>query len=83
MRYRFQVEDIVAAKGKLPRDERSDLIRYFSETSVEAEDGLKAGRALARKAAGRLSRDSSPEQLVLTLPDYGNCQLIVRVYAED
>ncbi len=83
MRYRFQVENIEAAKGKLPREERSDLVRYFSETAVEAEDGLKAGRILARKAAGRLSRDSLPELLLITLPEYGNCQLTVRVYAED
>ena len=39
MRYRFQVEKVEAAKGTLPRDERSDLLRYFSETAVEAEDG--------------------------------------------
>ena len=83
MRYRFQVEKVEAAKGTLPRDERSDLLRYFSETAVEAEDGLKAGRILARKAAGRLARDSSPERLVVTLPDYGNCRLTVRAYAEN
>ena len=81
--YRFRVETIEAARGKLPRDERRDVTQYFENTAVEAEDPMKAYRILARRSAGHLSKESSPERGILTLPDYGNCQVIVRAYADD
>lgn len=81
--YHFQVETIEAVRGKLPRDERRDVTQYFLNTVVEAEDPMKAYRLLARRSAGRLSKDSSPDRGILILPDYGNCQVVVRAYAED
>ena len=83
MKYRFNVENIVAARGKLSRDERHDVTRYFQSTMIDAEDERKAYRILAKQAAGRLSKDSGEKEAMITLPDYGNCQVVVKAYAED
>ena len=83
MKYRFVVENIAADRGKLPRDERHDIVQYFSEMVIEAEDGKKAAKMLAKQSAGRLARESTDEAGMITLPDYGNCQVTVKVHAED
>ncbi|MCI8566311.1 MAG: hypothetical protein HFI39_08385 [Lachnospiraceae bacterium] len=77
MKYRFEIEEFTAKK-KLPRDERYDITQYITSVEVEAADSKRAFRRLADMANGRLSRDSSDEQATITLPDYGNCQLILK-----
>lgn len=82
MVFQFDVEKIVADRGKLSREDRHDLTLYFMNTKIEAEDELAAYRRLAKLAAGRLSKESTAEQAAITLPDYGNCQILVRAYAD-
>ncbi len=82
MKYGFEVEAIQAKKGTLPRDERNDLTAYISSVAVEASEGKKAFRVLANKMNGRLSRDCTDKTAVITLPDYSNCQIIVRLKPE-
>ena len=77
MKYRFEIEEFTAKK-KLPRDERYDITQYITSLEIEAEDARRAFRRLADMANGRLSRDSSAEQAIVTLPDYGNCQLVLK-----
>ena len=80
MKYGFEIEEFTAKK-KLPRDERYDITQYITSLEIEADDAKKAFRRLADMANGRLSRDSSEEQGVIVLPDYGNCQLVLRAVA--
>lgn len=77
MKYRFEIEEFTAKK-KLPRDERYDITQYITSLEIEADDPKKAFRRLADMANGRLSRDSGEEQALITLPDYGSCQLVLR-----
>lgn len=77
MKYRFEIEEFTAKK-KLPRDERYDITQYITSLEIEAEDSRRAFRRLADMANGRLSRDSGDELAVVTLPDYGNCQLTLK-----
>lgn len=77
MKYRFEIEEFTAKK-KLPRDERYDITQYITSQEIEAEDARRAFRQLADMANGRLSRDSNEEQATVTLPDYGNCQLVLK-----
>lgn len=81
MKYRFEIEQFTTKK-KLPRDERYDITQYIHSVSVEAEDPKKAYRRLADMVNGRLSRGSGVEQATITLPDYGSCQLVLRILAE-
>ena len=78
MKYRFEIEQFTAKK-KLPRDERYDITQYITTLTLEAEDPKKAFRRLADVVNGRLSRDSGVEQATITLPDYGSCQLVLKV----
>lgn len=81
MKYRFEIEQFTAKK-KLPRDERYDITQYIHTLSLEAEDPKKAFRRLADIVNGRLSRDSGVELATITLPDYGSCQLVLRIMTE-
>lgn len=81
MKYRFEIEQFTTKK-KLPRDERYDITQYINSLTLEAEDPKKAFRRLADMVNGRLSRDSGAEQATITLPDYGSCQLVLRILAE-
>ena len=83
MKYRFEVETIVAARGKLSREERHDVTQYFENTGIEADDAMKAYRVLSKQSAGRLSKESVEDKAIITLPDYGSCQVIVRAYADN
>lgn len=83
MTYRFEAE-IQSGKGKLSREDRHEIGQYLALIRVEADDAMKAYRSLAKKVAGRLSKESSPEEAVIALPDYGSsCSVRVRAYAED
>ncbi|MCI8274876.1 MAG: hypothetical protein HFI66_04570 [Lachnospiraceae bacterium] len=82
MRYGFEVEAIQAKKGTLPRDERNDIAAYIATVKVEAEEGRKAFRKLANQVNGRLSRDCTDRAATITLPDYGSCQLMLRLKKE-
>lgn len=81
MKYGFEVEAILAKKGKLPRDERNDIAAYISSVEIEAEEGKRAFRTLANQVNGRLSRDCTDKSATITLPDYNSCQVIVRLKA--
>ena len=81
MKYRFEIEQFTAKKN-LPRDERYDITQYINSLTVEAEDPKKAFRRLTDMVNGRMSRDSGAEQATITLPDYGSCQLVLRILAE-
>ena len=80
MIFQFYVEGVAASRGKLPREERNDIIQYFENVCVDAEDPMKAYRILSRQSAGRLSKESREDQAVITLPEYGSCQITVRAY---
>ena len=82
MKYRFELTDLAAKKGKLPREERNDIMRYISSVTIEAEEEKKAYRLLSVQVNGRLSRESTKETAVITLPDYNNCQLVVHAVGE-
>ena len=82
MIYGFEVEAIQARKGTLPREERNDITAYMTTVRVEAEEGKKAFRKLARQVNGRLSRDCTDRAATITLPDYGSCQIMLRLRAE-
>ncbi len=77
MKYRFEIEQFTAKK-KLPRDERYDITQYITTLTLEADDQKKAFRRLADMVNGRLSRDSGADQAIITLPDYGSCQLVLK-----
>jgi hypothetical protein len=79
MKYTFELEAINAKKGKLPRDERYDITQYIASTVVDAPESKKAIRQLTNQVNGKLSRESDDEHAVITLPDYGNCQLVIHV----
>lgn len=81
MKYRFEIEQFTAKK-KLPRDERYDITQYITSLALEADDTKKAFRRLTDMVNGRLSRESGAEQAIITLPDYGNCQLILKAVEE-
>lgn len=81
MKYRFEIEDFTAKK-KLPRDERYDITQYITSLEIEAEDSRRASRILADMANARLSRESDECQAIITLPDYGSCQLVLKVVSE-
>ena len=82
MIYGFEVEAIQARKGALPREERNDITAYMTTVRVEAEEGKKAFRKLASQVNGRLSRDCTDRAATITLPDYGSCQIMLRLRAE-
>ncbi|MCI9486626.1 MAG: hypothetical protein HFI64_06530 [Lachnospiraceae bacterium] len=82
MIYGFEVEAIQARKGTLPREERNDITAYMTTVRVEAEEGKKAFRKLASQVNGRLSRDCTDRAATITLPDYGSCQIMLRLRAE-
>jgi hypothetical protein len=77
VKYRFEIEEFTTKK-KLPREERYDIMQYITSLELEAEDTKRAFRRLADMTNGRLSRNSSEEQAIIVLPDYGNCQLILK-----
>ena len=79
MKYGFDVEAIQAKRGTLPRDERNDITAYVGSVVLDADEAKKAFRLLARQMNGRLSRDSTDRSATITLPDYGNCQIMVKL----
>ena len=79
MIYGFEVEAIQARKGTRPREERNDITAYMTTVRVEAEEGKKAFRKLASQVNGRLSRDCTDRAATITLPDYGSCQVMLRL----
>ena len=79
MIYGFEVEAIQSKKGTLPREERNDITAYMTTVKVEAEEGKKAFRKLASQVNGRLSRDCTDRAATITLPDYGSCQVMLRL----
>lgn len=81
MKYTFELEAIQAKKGKLPRDERYDITQYITSAIEEAPESKKAIRQLTNRINGKLSRESNEEHAVITLPDYGNCRLVIHVRA--
>ena len=81
MIYGFEVEAIQSKKGTLPREERNDITAYMTTVKVEAEEGKKAFRKLANQVNGRLSRDCTDRAATITLPDYGSCQIMLRLWA--
>ena len=82
MIYGFEVEAIQSKKGTLPREERNDITAYMTTVKVEAEEGRKAFRKLANQVNGRLSRDCTDRAATITLPDYGSCQIMLRLRAD-
>ena len=82
MKYGFEVEAIQAKRGTLPREERNDITAYIDSVTMEAPEGKKAFRGLANKVTGRLSRDCTDRSATITLPDYSNCQIMVRLKTE-
>ncbi len=80
MKYRFELVEITAnAKNKLPRDERNDLTNYFKTVRIEADTPRQACKDLAEQANGHLARGKArDETAVIKLPDYGNCQVVLK-----
>ncbi len=79
MTYRFELEKMTVKKSvKLPREEKADIISYLSTVELDAGDEKKAVRLLSAQLNGRLSKESTGAEGVITLPDYENCQLLVR-----
>ena len=66
MIYGFEVEAIQARKGTLPREERNDITAYMTTVRVS-------------QVNGRLSRDCTDRAATITLPDYGSCQVMLRL----
>lgn len=78
MYYKFVLEELKAKKGKLSREDKRDILLYIEGVKVEADSEKKAVRAFANLLNGRLGRDSEECSAVITLPDYGSCQIVVK-----
>lgn len=77
MYYKFVLEELKAKKGKLSREDKRDILLYIEEARVEADNDRKAIRAFANLLNGRLGRESDESSAVITLTDYGSCQIVV------
>ncbi|MBQ4563114.1 MAG: hypothetical protein IJA58_01385 [Lachnospiraceae bacterium] len=78
MNYRFEIQDVSAKKGKMSREERYDITKYITEQVMEADTGKKAFRLLAARVNGKLPKSVEDSENVITLPDYGGCQIRLR-----
>lgn len=79
MCFKFVLKDFRANKGKIARDEKNDIVSYIDGVVIEAGDEKKAVRAFTNMINGRLSKESGDDYAVISLPDYGNCQIVVEV----
>ena len=78
MSYRFEIQEY-EKKGKVSREERYDISKYITELSIEADNEKKAFRLLAARINGKLPKSVEMGENVITLPDYGGCQIRVKV----
>lgn len=81
MSYRFEIQDVNAKKGKMSREERYDITKYITEQVLEADSGKKAFRLLAARVNGKLPKSVEDGENVITLPDYGGCQIRLKAVA--
>lgn len=79
MYFKIVLVDIKEKKGKLSKGEKKDIMMYIDSVRIEAENDKKAVREFANMVNGRLARETEGDSAVITLPDYGSCQLIVDV----
>ena len=79
MSYRFEIQDV--KKGKMSREERYDITKYITEQVLEADSGKKAFRLLAARMNGKLPKSVEDGENVITLPDYGGCQIKLKAVA--
>ena len=77
MHFKIVLVDIKVKKGKLSRDDKKDIKEYTERVRLEAENEKKAVREFANMVNGRLSRETEGDSAVITLPDYGNCQMLI------
>lgn len=77
MYFKIVLVDIKEKKGKLSREEKKDIRLYIEGVRFEADNEKKAVREFANMVNGRLGRDAEGDNVVITLPDYGNCQLVI------
>ena len=79
MYFKIVLADIKIKKGKLSREDKKDIRVYTEGVRIESENEKKAIRAFANMVNGRLARETEGDSAVITLPDYGNCQLLINV----
>ena len=81
MSYRFEIQEVSVKKGKVSREERYDISKYITELAIEADSEKKAFRLLAARINGKLPKTVEDGENVITLPDYGGCQVRVKAVA--
>ena len=81
MNYRFEIQEVSVKKGKISREERYDISRYITELTIEADSDRKAYRLLAARVNGKLPKVVESGETVITLPDYGGCQIRLKAVA--
>ncbi len=83
MVYAFEA-DIRAPRGKLSREDRSEIKDYLSEVRVREETPDRAVKQLARQIQGRLKGEIKNGEADIGLPDYGStCIIKVKAHEED
>ena len=78
MIYAFEAK-IEAPKGKLSREDRTEILHYVEEQRVTAADPIRAIRQLASLTQGRSLLKLDENTAEFQLPDYG-CRLTVKAY---
>lgn len=81
MNYRFEIQEVNVKKGKISREERYDITKYIAEQAIEADCGKKAFRLLAARINGKLPKTVENDETIITLPDYGGCQIRLKATA--
>ena len=81
MSYRFEIQEVSVKKGKMSREERYDITKYITEQVMDADSGKKAFRLLAARMNGKLPKTVEDSENVITLPDYGGCQIRLKAVA--
>ncbi len=83
MIYAFEA-DITAPRGKLSREDRSEIRDYLAAVRVEAADADKAVKLLVKQLQGKLKGEIKDGEASIGLPDYGSaCTVRVRAHEEN
>ncbi len=82
MNYRFEAQ-VSAPKGKLSREDKTEIRDYILSQVIDAPDADKAVKLLIRKLQGKQQKTGSDGSSSFILADYGSdCKVKVKAYEE-
>ena len=82
MKFRFDAQ-ISAPKGKLSREDKTEIRDYILSQSIEAPDAEKAVKALIKKLQGKQAKSAADGSSTFILSDYGpDCKVKVKPHEE-